>query len=68
MEDIDFDLYKLFYVVANEKSFSRAAEKLFITQPAVTQGIKKLEEQIGGKLFFRQNTGIKLTEEVSTAK
>ena len=63
MENISFDLYRLFYVVANSKTISNAAETLYITQPAVTQGIKKLEEQIGGKLFYRNNRGISLTEE-----
>ena len=63
MENISFDLYRLFYVVANSRTISEAADKMYITQPAVTQGIKKLEDQIGGNLFFRSNKGINLTEE-----
>jgi hypothetical protein len=50
MENISFDLYRLFYIVANSKTISEAAAKMYITQPAVTQGMKKLEDQIGGKL------------------
>ena len=63
MENISFDLYRLFYVVANSKTISEASAKLYITQPAVTQGIKKLESQIGGNLFYRTTKGISLTEE-----
>lgn len=63
MENISFDLYRLFYVVANYENISKAANALYITQPAVTQGIKKLEEQIGGNLFYRNKKGVILTEE-----
>lgn len=63
MENISFDLYRLFYVVANYENISKAANALYITQPAVTQGIKKLEEQIGGNLFYRNKKGVTLTEE-----
>ena len=38
-------------------------KKLFISQPAVTQAIKKLEEEIGFKLFYRTKKGMNLTEE-----
>lgn len=63
MENISFDLYRLFYVVANYENISKAANVLYITQPAVTQGIKKLEEQLGGNLFYRNKKGVTLTEE-----
>ena len=63
LENISFDLYRLFYCVANCNTISKAAELLYISQPAVTQGIKKLEDQIEGKLFYRTNKGIELTEE-----
>ena len=62
-QNINFELYKVFCEVANEKSISKAAEKLLISQPAVTQSIKTLEDQLGGKLFIRTPKGVILTNE-----
>ena len=58
------DLYKLksFYTVARLKSFSRAAEVLYLTQPAVSTQIKDLENKYNTKLFDRIGRTIKLTE------
>ena len=61
--NINFELYKVFYEVANEKSISKGAEKLMISQPAVTQSIKTLEGELGGKLFIRTPKGVILTNE-----
>lgn len=61
--NINFELYKIFYEVANAKSISRASERLLISQPAVTQQIRNLEEQLGGKLFTRTPKGVILTNE-----
>ena len=61
--NINFELYKVFYEVVNEKSISKGAEKLLISQPAVTQSIHTLEEQLGGKLFIRTPKGVVLTNE-----
>lgn len=61
--NINFELYKVFYEVANEKSISKGAEKLSISQPAVTQSIKTLEDELGGKLFIRTPKGVILTNE-----
>ncbi len=61
--NINFELYKVFYEVANEKSISKGAEKLLISQPAVTQSIKTLESELGGQLFIRTPKGVILTEE-----
>ncbi len=61
--DINFELYKIFYYCAQEKSFSTAAQKLFITQSAVSQSIKSLENQLGVKLFYRKSRSIQLTSE-----
>jgi len=61
--DINFDLFRIFYVVANSKSISNAAKELYITQPAVSQSIKQLEKKLGGRLFFRTKKGIILTPE-----
>ena len=59
---INFEYYKVFYYVAKYKKISLAAEKLYISQPAVTQTIKKLEEQMGGNLLVRTPKGIELSE------
>lgn len=61
--NINFELYKVFYEVANEKSISKGAEKLMISQPAVTQSIQTLEAELGGKLFIRTPKGVILTNE-----
>ena len=61
--DINFELYKVFYEVANAKSISKGAEKLMISQPAVTQSIKTLEDELNGKLFIRTPKGVILTNE-----
>lgn len=57
------DNYKIFESVARNESISKASEELFISQPAVSQSIKKLEESIGGELFNRTKFGVKLTSE-----
>ena len=61
--NINFELYKMFYVVANNKSISKGAEELMISQPAVTQSIKVLEGQLGVTLFVRTKKGVILTDE-----
>lgn len=59
---INFDYYRAFYYVAKYKKISLAAEKMYVSQPAVTQTIQKLEEQLGGNLFVRTKSGMELTE------
>ena len=61
--NINFELYKVFYEVANSKSISKGAQNLMITQPAVTQSIQTLENELGGKLFIRTPKGVILTNE-----
>lgn len=56
----DFRL-QVFYTAARRLNFTKAAEELFITQPAVTKHIKELEQQYKAKLFHRSGTKIKLT-------
>ena len=63
--NISLDLYRLFYVVAKEGSISKAANILFISQPAITLQIKKLESELGVSLFTRTKHGVVLTEEGS---
>ena len=59
---VNLELYKVFYTVAKCGSLTKAAEELYISQPAVSQGIKQLETQLGGKLFNRTHRGMELTE------
>ncbi len=61
--NVDLELYKVFYAVAKHKHMTKASEELHISQPAVSQSIKKLEDQLGGTLFLRSNKGMELTEE-----
>ena len=65
IQNFSFELLKIFVKVAETKNISKAAEELFISQPAVSQSIKKLESEVGGKLFYRTNKGLVLTEEGS---
>ena len=61
--NIDLELYRIFYIVAKHKHMTRASEELHISQPAISQSIKKLEEQLDGTLFIRSNKGMELTNE-----
>lgn len=61
--NINFELYKVFYEVANEGSISKGADKLMISQPAVSQSIQTLENELYGKLFTRTPKGVVLTNE-----
>lgn len=61
--NIDLELYKIFYIVAKHKHMTRASEELHISQPAISQSIKKLEDQLDGTLFIRSNKGMELTNE-----
>lgn len=61
--NIDFELYRIFNEVANLGNITAAAEKLHISQPAVSKAIKSLENQLGGNLFVRTKRGVNLTEE-----
>lgn len=63
MMDVNLELYKIFYHVVKAGSISKASQELYISQPAVSQSIKKLESRIGGQLFTRAPKGIVLTPE-----
>ena len=56
-------LYKYFVAAAEERSITSAAKKLYVSQPAVSAGIARLEDYLGTALFFRTNKGIALTAE-----
>lgn len=59
---VNLELYRVFYTVAKCGSLTKAAEELYISQPAVSQAIKQLETQLGGKLFNRTHKGMELSE------
>ena len=52
----------VFEAAARHLSFSRAAEELSVSQPAVSQSLRRLEEAIGTRLFLRRHRGIALTD------
>ncbi len=60
---VKLEFYRVFYVVAKTGNLSKASKELFISQPAVSYGIKQLEEQLGGRLFVRTAKGMELTPE-----
>lgn len=58
---VNLDLYRVFYTVAKCGSLTKAAEELYISQPAVSQSIKQLENQLGISLFNRTHRGMELS-------
>ncbi|GAB6142487.1 LysR family transcriptional regulator [Methylosoma difficile] len=52
---------RYFLAVCDHGSFTRAAQFSYVSQPSLTQAIKKLEEELGGELFTRERTGCLLT-------
>ena len=61
--DINYELYKVFYYVATTLSFSEASKQLFISQSAVSQSIKALENKLEQTLFIRSTKRVQLTPE-----
>lgn len=59
---MNLHLLRIFATVARRKSFSRAAEELVISQPAVSKGVRELERQLGLPLLDRSRGGVTLTE------
>ena len=60
--DVDLGQIEAFVQVAQHRSFSKAAESLFLTQPSVTARIQSLERDLGESLFERNGRGVRLTE------
>ena len=59
--DVDTRLLRYFSAVAREGNLSRAAEGLFVSQPALTKQVRRLESQLGVRLFTRSRAGMTLT-------
>lgn len=55
--------YKIFYEAAKTGNISKAADNLYLSQPAVSKSITKLEQSLGQALFIRSKKGVKMTEE-----
>lgn len=60
--EINYEAYKIFYTVAIHGSISKAADALYISQPAITKCIQKLESELEITLFNRSPKGVTLTE------
>lgn len=63
MNHQDLSLYRIFHIVANHGNISKAAKELYISQPAISKSIKKLEKLLDVKLFKRTSRGVLLTNE-----
>ena len=60
--NINLNLYKTFYDVAKAGSISKAAQNSYTSQPAISRSIKKLEDELGTQLFYRNLNGVQLTD------
>lgn len=63
MNDQNIQLYRVFAEVAKYENITRAANRLFISQPAVSNAINNLESNLGVLLFIRKSRGVELTQE-----
>ena len=61
MNDLNMNSLKIFLEVANSNSFLEASNKLYVSQPAISKSMSKLEEDLNVTLFYRANKGISLT-------
>lgn len=61
--NIDYELYRIFYIVAKNGSITRSSKELLISEPAVSKSIKNLEGFLGAPLFTRTKKGVNLTTE-----
>ncbi|MDX8032950.1 LysR family transcriptional regulator [Lentzea sp. BCCO 10_0856] len=60
--DVDTRLLRYFAAIAQEGNLTRAAHRLFVSQPSLTKQLKHLESQLGVRLFTRSSTGMTLTD------
>ncbi|MGN0690838.1 MAG: LysR family transcriptional regulator [Oscillospiraceae bacterium] len=63
LTEVSLNQYRIFYAAAQCGSISKAAEKLYISQPAISRAVHSLEESLGTRLFRREHRGVTLTEE-----
>ena len=65
-QNLNLNLYRIFYIVAKTKSFSESAKILHISQPAISKHIQNLESELNTLLFYRTNRGIEITPEAKS--
>lgn len=63
MENINLNNYKYFYYVVKSQGYTNASNKIMVSQPSLSYGVKKLEEEIGKKLIDRSCKNFVLTKE-----
>ena len=63
MNNRDLNLYRIFLTLYEQKSISKTASKLYVSQPAISYSLKELESQLGYNLFYRNSKGIEPTIE-----
>ncbi|MDR0906554.1 MAG: LysR family transcriptional regulator [Oscillospiraceae bacterium] len=63
MQNITFQQIDAFLTIARYQKLSWAAESMFITEPALSRMLSRFEENVGSRLFERNNKGVRLTEE-----
>ncbi|MAU46383.1 MAG: LysR family transcriptional regulator [Rhodobacteraceae bacterium] len=61
LTELNWNLLRTFHVIAEEQSLTRAAQRLGVSQPSVTNALRKLEEQLGCQLVFRDSRHFELT-------
>ena len=61
--NLQYEWYKVFYAAARHLNYTKAAAELFVTQSAVSQTIRLLEEALEVKLFYKEGRRIRLTQE-----
>ena len=59
---VEIRILRSFLEAAREGNMTRAAERLYLSQPTVSKQIRELEEELGAKLFIRSNYSVRLTE------
>lgn len=63
MNNTDYNLYKIFLYLYEQRSISKTANLLYVSQPAISYSLKELESQLGYTLFYRNSKGIEPTME-----
>ncbi|MBQ4030319.1 MAG: LysR family transcriptional regulator [Bacilli bacterium] len=63
MNNADYNLYKIFLYLYEQRSISKTANMLYVSQPAISYSLKELENQLGYTLFYRNSKGIEPTME-----